>query len=303
MKFTSPAFLISLLCLLSATACVSTKKYRLALGEASVQDSLRQAREREIGKLTQQVAGLAADTSGQGRQLRDWQDKYQKLSMASSAEKGQLSQALDTRTAELNQKNKELENKQKAIEIYARELESREAKVNELSAIIRRQDSLSQALLGKVKNALVGFGQDELTVSMKEGKVYVSLSEQLLFQSGSADVNQKGRDALLKLAEVLNKNPDIQVFIEGHTDNVPIKTAVFKDNWDLSVLRATSVVRILLWGGKMDPKRLIPSGRSEYFPVASNEDKESRKLNRRTEIILSPKLDELMSLLESSGNK
>jgi chemotaxis protein MotB len=280
-------------------ACVSSKKYKLALREQAIQDSLRGARERDIRHLNDRVAQLGRDTARQGESLRDWQQKYRQLASQSASQTQQLSEQLATTSTELQARNRELQAKQQALETYSRELEAREAKVNELNAMVRRQDSVTQALLGKVQSALVSFGKDELTVNLKDGKVYVSLSEQLLFQSGSAEVNQKGRDALLKLAEVLNKNPDIEVQIEGHTDNVPIKTSVFKDNWDLSVLRATSVVRILTWAGKVDSRRVIPSGRSDQFPVAANDTREGRALNRRTEIILSPKLDELFSILQS----
>jgi chemotaxis protein MotB len=300
--------LLLLLALLAAgtSACVSTKKYNLALSESQLQDSLRRSREADLRQLREQARGLERDTARLGASQRDLQGRYEALSAASAQQSQQLSgqlQAtsaeLQARNAELQARNAELQQQQQALEVFSRELKLREQTVNELNAIIRRQDSLSQALLAKVEGALVGFSREELTVTQKNGKVYVSLSEQLLFASGSAEVNPKGRDALLKLAEVLNKDPDFEVVIEGHTDNVPIKTAIFKDNWDLSVLRATSVVRLLIWSGKMDPKRLVPSGRGEYFPVADNADRNARKLNRRTEIILSPRLDELISLLKT----
>jgi chemotaxis protein MotB len=147
-------------------------------------------------------------------------------------------------------------------------------------------------------DALVNFRPEELTVSIKNGKVYVSLQESLLFPSGSAAVNPKGKEALGTLAQVLNLNPDINVSIEGHTDSIPMK-GKFEDNWALSVGRATSIVRILTDTYKVDPTRVIASGRSKYEPVDVNETPEGRARNRRTEIILSPKLDELMKLLET----
>jgi chemotaxis protein MotB len=123
------------------------------------------------------------------------------------------------------------------------------------------------------------------------------MSDKLLFKSGSVAVENKGKEAIKLLADVLGKNPDIDILIEGHTDNVPIKTAVYKDNWDLSVARATSIVRILTEEYKIEPTRLTASGKGEFSPRASNETPDGRALNRRTEIILSPKLDEIMKLL------
>ena len=150
-----------------------------------------------------------------------------------------------------------------------------------------------------MSDALVGFNSNELSVSIKNGKVYVSLQENLLFPSGSAVVNPKGKDALGKLAAVLNNNPDITVDIEGHTDSIPIRGR-YQDNWDLSLARAASIVRILTTDYKVDPMRVVASGHSQYDPVQTNSTTDGRALNRRTDIILSPKLDELFKLLETS---
>jgi chemotaxis protein MotB len=146
---------------------------------------------------------------------------------------------------------------------------------------------------------LVGFKSDELSVELKNGKVYVSLAEKLLFKSGSAMVDPKGKEALGKLAAVQEKNPDIDVMIEGHTDNVPLIPGKFDDNWDLSVSRATSIVRILTEDNNVEPKRVTAAGRSEFVPLVSNDTPEGKARNRRTEIILSPKLDELFQILNS----
>jgi chemotaxis protein MotB len=155
--------------------------------------------------------------------------------------------------------------------------------------------------MDKLKNsmadALMKYKSDELTVHIKNGNVYVSLEEKLLFKSGSDVVDPKGKEALKTLAKVLNNTKDISVNIEGHTDNVPIKTKVFKDNWDLSTLRATSIVRILTDNG-FDPKRITASGRGKFHPVKTNDTATGRAGNRRTEVILSPDLKELYKLLD-----
>jgi chemotaxis protein MotB len=147
----------------------------------------------------------------------------------------------------------------------------------------------------------VNFKSNELTVTTKNGRVYVSLQESLLFPSGSAVVNPKGKEALGQLAQVLNTNPDINVLIEGHTDSIPIRGR-FEDNWALSVARATSIVRILTDTYGVDPTRVTAAGRSKYEPVDTNDTPEGRAHNRRTEIILEPKLDELMQLLNQTAD-
>jgi chemotaxis protein MotB len=191
----------------------------------------------------------------------------------------------------------DLKNKQQELQKKEADLKDKEKKLKELESIIQRQDSIMSALTNTVKNALLGFKADELQVYMKDGKVYVSMSDKLLFKSGSPDVEAKGKEALQRLAEVLNKNADVSIAIEGHTDNVPIRTAVFKDNWDLSTARATNVVRLLTDEYKMDAKRLTASGRGEFSPIADNSNAEGKAKNRRTEIVLSPKLDELMKAI------
>ncbi|MCB0408577.1 MAG: OmpA family protein [Flavobacteriales bacterium] len=181
------------------------------------------------------------------------------------------------------------------------ELEEREKRVNELEAMISRKDSLVTALKNKVKDALLGFENNGLTIEQKNGKVYVSLDESLLFSSGSYAVGSKGTEVLKKLAKVLEQNQDINVLVEGHTDNVPLKgSGDIADNWDLSVKRATSVVKIITTSSKVNPKRLTAAGRSEYVPLDTSNTVEGRKKNRRIEVILTPKLDELFELLETN---
>jgi chemotaxis protein MotB len=197
----------------------------------------------------------------------------------------QLEQNLDTKKASLDELNFELE--------------KRNARMAELEKILDTQKKIVQDLKSKVSEALLGFENNGLTVSMKNGKVYVSLDEKLLFKSASWDIDANGRNALKKLAGVLEKNPDIQVTIEGHTDNVPYNpgNSQLKDNWDLSVKRATTVIRVLLEGSSIDAKRLTASGRSQYSPVDERNTSDARQKNRRTEIILTPDLTELYNLI------
>lgn len=217
-------------------------------------------------------------------QYKDLQDRYNTLINQSLSQTDKLSKALTAKSEDLDAKEKLLSEREKTLD--------------EMRQIIARQDSITNNLNRILRNALLGFNSDELSVEIKNGKVYVSMSDKLLFKSGSSAVEDKGKDALKLLAGVLDKNPDIDILIEGHTDNVPIKTSIYKDNWDLSVARATSIVRILSNDYKIVPTRMTASGKGEYFPKADNETVEGRTKNRRTEIILSPKLDELMKLLK-----
>ena len=223
--------------------------------------------------------------------------QYKDLLANSSNQTRKLNQQLAEKEKDLLDKEQRLSDLESDLEKKKRDLAEKEKKIDELQSVLFTKDSAANALRAKIKEALIGFNDEDLSVEMKNGKVYVSLSEQLLFKSGSADVDPKGADALGKLARVLNNNKDIQIMIEGHTDNVPYKgSGEIKDNWDLSVKRATSIVR-LLHKNKVDPKRITAAGRGEFHPVATNETAEGRSKNRRTEIILSPKLDEVFKIL------
>jgi chemotaxis protein MotB len=265
-------------------AFFQTKRYKRAVKQ---RDSLQlvckniQADTAELGKA---LRSSKADYAALDNKYNLLGDQYKKLSSTSGMQLARLSAELD--------------NKSKELDIKEKRMQDQEQKLKEMQAMIAREDSVTNRLHAIVKNALLGFKSDELTVKVKNGKVYVSMSDKLLFKSGSATVEDKGQEALQKLAEVLNKNTDVDIFIEGHTDNVPIKTSKYADNWDLSVARATNIVRLLIDRNAVNPKRLTASGKGDNFPVASNDTPEGRAKNRRTEIILSPKLDELFDLLQ-----
>jgi chemotaxis protein MotB len=199
----------------------------------------------------------------------------------------------------LNRLSQNLDSKKTSLDELTFELEKRNARLAELEKILDAQKRIVQDLKKKVSEALLGFENNGLTVTQKDGKVYISLDEKLLFKSASWDIDANGKNALKKLATVLEKNPGIQVTIEGHTDNVPYNpgNSQLKDNWDLSTKRATTVVRVLLEGSKIKPERLTASGRSEYLPVDNRNTPDARQKNRRTEIVLTPDLTELYNLI------
>lgn len=181
-----------------------------------------------------------------------------------------------------------------------KDLIGREQKVVELQKRLLARDSALTALKTRLNAALLGFTNSGLSINIVNGRVYVSLSNQLLFSTGKTDIDKRGKEALKELASVLNQQEDISILVEGHTDNQAVKNlGSIKDNWDLSVLRATEVVRYLTMDGKMDPKRITASGRSEYYPIDPASTPEALAKNRRTEIILIPKLSELFEILEN----
>ncbi len=256
------------------TSCVPTRKYR------DSQAALQSARN-DSASLAGQVASLKGTVAQLQQQVGDLNKKVSDLNNTA----GMLSTDAANKQSQLTKSQQELASQQRRLE--------------QLQALMDQQKKATQMIRQKMSEALVGFNSNELTVAIKNGKVYVSLQENLLFPSGSAVVNPKGKEALGKLAAVLNNNPDITVDIEGHTDSIPIHGR-YQDNWDLSTARAGSIVRVLTIEYKVDPIRVIASGHSSYDPVQTNGTADGRALNRRTEIILSPKLDELFKLLETN---
>ncbi len=180
-----------------------------------------------------------------------------------------------------------------------RELDARNSRLIELQNILAQKDQAVKDLKNRVISALTGFNNNGLTVHEKNGKVYVSMEEKLLFKTGRWDVDPNGVRALNELSGLLAENPDINIMVEGHTDDVPMRgSGDVRDNWDLSVMRATAVTKILTANRDISPKRIIAAGRSEFVPLSTGKTPEARQMNRRTEIILTPKLDELLKIIE-----
>lgn len=245
-------------------------------------------------ELTRNIERLELNNQRLLQTNRDLEAQLASLKTGSSQEIARLLEKLEQAQGDLQKREDILRSAQK-------ELDERSQKLKELQEALQAKDDAVKQLREKVMNALVGFNNKGLTIQEKNGKVYVSLDEQLLFKTGQWEVDPKGQQALANLAEVLAQNADINVMVEGHTDNVPMRgTGQVKDNWDLSVMRATAVSRILLKNKSIDPKRIIAAGRGEFFPIDEADTPEARQKNRRTEIILTPRLDELFKLLETN---
>ena len=252
------------------------------------QDSLKLAA--EIGSMDTRMKSLSSDY--------DQLNNYYKNLLNSS---GKMNRDLSTQKEQLMAMQENLEKTRKANDSLSLSLADREKKVKELEVILSQKDKAVKSLKEKISNALLSFKESDLTVKVKNGKVYVSLAEQLLFQSGSIEVDAKGVTALQQLAKVLKDQKGIQITVEGHTDNVGMAKPMpfMQDNWDLSVLRATSITRILTKAG-VSPVQVTASGKGEFAPLTPNTTKENKQLNRRTEIIITPHLDELFRILESN---
>ncbi len=248
---------------------------------------------KEIAALQQQNADLSRSRDELTKSRDQLQAEKSALLQSSARTQASLSTDLLNKSNQVSQLNQ-------ALGTTEQDLAAKNARVAELQRILDEKDAATKALRQKVADALLCFNSNDLQVNVKNGKVYVSLSEQLLFKSGATKVDPKGQDALVKLANALTGNKDVNILVEGHTDNVPIKGVVngAKDNWDLSVLRATEITRLLTAAG-IDPTQITPSGRGQYLPVAANDTPQDKALNRRTDIILTPKLDELFSILNA----
>lgn len=315
-----------LLTLVTLSSCVSPKihkelqaKYKEIESEntnlKSENDSLKSdlgSGSSSLKKLKASVVQLKKDTTTQGVKYRQLKSKYRDLNknyefllesnnslMANNqSENKKLLAKLNVLQKDLHTKEDSLINEQQKLEYLGQELQKREARVNELETLIAEQDKKVNEVRETLKKALFDFDGKGLTVEMRDGKVYVSLENSLLFPSASWTVEPRGKQALDELAKVLANNKDLNVMVEGHTDGDAFRgqTAV-KDNWDLSVMRATSIVKVLTANKEVEPSRITAAGRSEYVPVATNDNAEGKAKNRRTEIIITPDLDKIVKVL------
>ena len=263
------------------TGCVSRKKYNKQVEmydtlktdcgviESNLQKCLDESGRNaaENVRLTQELADLRANSSTMMKQLSD-------MSVISSAQAESI--------------RKSLEN-----------INSKDSYIMDLQTAMAHKDSLNMALVLNLKGALKDVNDEDVTINVEGSAVFISISDKMLFSSGSYNITPRAKSILGKVADVIKAQPEVQFMVEGHTDNKAISTGAIKDNWDLSVLRATSVVRVLQKNYGVDPSRMIAAGRSEYVPVTSNGDVQGRSLNRRTRIVILPQLDQFFKLMES----
>ena len=313
-------FFISVIFLI--TSCVSSKKFNQLTSDFQTSEntveSLKEQNQSlkvqntelqsKVEKQLKDINELSAKLDESTRNLRNTTENNLRLSQMNTELEDQL-KSIKTGSSEeiarlmdkLQKTQSDLQKREDNLKLAQNELEQRSTRMRELEDALSQKDEAVKQLRQKVMDALLGFNNKGLTIQEKNGKVYVSLDEQLLFKTGQWEVDPKGQQALTDLAEVLGQNPDINVLVEGHTDDVPMRgTGIVKDNWDLSVMRATAVTRILLKNKAVEPKRITSAGRGEFFPVDELKTAEARKKNRRTEIILTPRLDEIFRILENN---
>ncbi len=309
LPFLSSLFLLS--------SCVSSKVHKELEGRYAnmeqenreLSEDLQQLREKSKSDylaLQNEYERLQAGRDQLQREYDNTFESYEKLKSSYDALEANSSSALAENSrrnrqllAELEEKEKALATEQARLEKLQRDLMARSKRVDELESVIAAKDEKMNALKNAISRALVNFEGKGLTVEQRDGKVYVSMENKLLFNSGSWAVGAEGRRAVNQLASVLAQNPDIAVLIEGHTDNVPYNgSGQLTDNWDLSTKRATAIVQLLRENARIEPQNLTAAGRGEYAPVATNETAEGRAKNRRIEVILTPKLDEINKLLQ-----
>lgn len=322
---------ILIVALASFIACVPARKYEeLETKQKACAEELEALKSKVTGLETQNtelqgmipglqedVARLKGDTTLLGKSLRMKEQQYDKINqlndeLIAKLEKLQKGSAqenqklmsdlnatkliLQQKEDELTQLENELNAKKITLDKLSEELKMREQRVNELEDLIAKKDEAVKALKDKVANALLGFKDKGLSVEQKNGKVYVSMEAKLLFPSGSTKIDSEGKKALIELAKVLQDQSDLEVLVEGHTDTDALKSSSHpKNNWELSVLRATAVVEIMLENSTMDKTKITAAGRSEYLPVDPND----KAKNRRIEIILIPNLDELFDIISN----
>ncbi len=309
--------------LISASSCVSSKKYNdlegrnadLQRENRKVNEDLENFRnsnanlERDLSKLKTDFETITTERNQLMQKLEALEKNYaslegsydalEKNSSAAIAENSRQNREL---LAQLDEKEAALIQEKNRLEKLEKDLAIRSQRIDELESVIAAKDAKMNALKNAVSNALTNFEGKGLSVEQRDGKVYVSMENKLLFDSGSWAVNSEGKKAVQQLGTVLAQNPDIAVLIEGHTDNVPYGgSGQLKDNWDLSTKRATSIVQILRENAKIDPQNLTAAGRGEYAPVASNDSEVGKAKNRRIEVILTPKLDEITRLLNETN--
>jgi len=280
--------------LMSLSSCVSQKKFDSLQAEFDKVNRRYNDLNIQSKEIDAQRKALEKEKKELDKKIAELKELQERLKSEHSIETGGLQSQLQKERDELSRKQAELEKLQQ-------EFNENNKRLIDLQQMLAKKEEAVKALRNRVADALLGFDGKGLTITQKNGKVYVSLEEQLLFKSGDWNIESRGLQAIKELAAVLAVNPDINVVVEGHTDNVPYSgRGQLLDNWDLSVKRSTTVVRALLDKTGVDPKQIMAAGRGEFLPIDEENTSEARSRNRRTEIILTPKLDELLELLETN---
>ena len=296
----------TLICTVFLTSCISKKEYLALQGNYDDLQSQMRSAQQDLAECNANVAGLQQQIASRDGTIQQKNSEIDALNNKNELLERELefqkqnNTNLLSRMEELSILSKqEAENVRETLQSLNKQNEY----IRDLNKSIQQKDSINLVLVMNLKRSLDNIDDEDIQIEVKKGVVYVSISDKLLFRSGSAEVSQSALNVLSKVARVINDHSDIEVMVEGHTDNVPIKTNCLEDNWDLSVKRATSIVRLLQWRYNVDPARMVAAGRSEFLPKTTNETQAGRSENRRTEIIIVPQLDQFFSLLQISRSQ
>ncbi len=265
------------------SGCVSQKKFKAKVSEY---DSLK----KDYEKVDLMLSDCASEREKQSARIKTLEDDLAYSKKNSSVMLNQLQDMSVISAAQSESIKKSLEN-----------INSKDNYIKNLQTELSRKDSLNMALVLNLKGALKDVNDDDVQIKVEGSAVFISISDKMLFRSGSYEITSRAKDVLGKVATVIKAQPDVQFMVEGHTDNKAISTSTIRDNWDLSVLRSASVVRTLQKQYGVDPARMIAAGRSEFVPLSSNANGEGRALNRRTRIVILPQLDQFFKLMEPSN--
>ena len=313
-------FFLFLAVAVTLASCVSTKKYNALetsnnklkkeykVAQAEL-DALKDEKDNLLAEnqgLKNEVVDLNKNRAQLEQQLQDKRNELENMKLRYDTtmenylqQVGVKNRALNSANAMLKAKETELNEKEKNIEVLQKDYEAKNKRLEEVNKALAAKEKEVNAIKTKISDALVGFQNKGLQVETKDGKVYVSMEDKLMFASGSWAVSKEGLQAIKELAKILEENKDLNISVEGHTDNLAYNgSGNVKDNWDLSVMRATAIVKEILKAGKIAPERISASGRGEYAPKAPNTTADNRAKNRRTEIILTPKISEVLELVK-----
>jgi chemotaxis protein MotB len=279
------ALAISMVLVICMGSCVSSKKYK---AQKKNYDTLKT----DYDKLDYRLSACLTEKDNASAKITALTAEIENLKANSTTLLKQLSDLSVITTSQSESIKKSLEN-----------INSKDAYIKDLQVEMQRKDSLNMALVMNLKGALKDVNDTDVEIKVEGSAVFISISDKMLFKSGSYEITTRAKEVLGKVADVIKAQPDIQFMVEGHTDNKPIRNSCILDNWDLSVHRSTAVIRVLQKNYGIEPNRMVAAGRGEYIPVSSNDTQEGRTLNRRTRIVILPQLDQFFKLMEPKESK
>ncbi len=281
--------LLAILLVVFGSSCVSTKKYKAQVGKYDALDAQYSKKQNDLNACETAKANYLKQIDDLNRQLAELSKDQSHMKENNSIVLNQLEAMSVISSTQAESIKKSMEN-----------IGAKDAYIKGLQSSLAYKDSLNMALVMNLKGAVGNMNDQDINIKVDKGVVFIDISDKMLFKSGSYVITDQASTVLGKVAKVLKNQPNIEFMVEGHTDNVPFKRGDLVDNWDLSVKRATSVVRLLQNKYGLDPAKMTAAGRSEYLPISSNSSSDGKSANRRTRIVILPQLDQFFKLLEKN---